>query len=77
VAVSAVHPQRVLRFLQAGLEAIGEQPAVDVLSRRLTACGKHYTREEFLNVLRAWIEHVDREQSPNAADAAGLSALEG
>jgi hypothetical protein len=51
----------------AGLEAIGEQPAVDVLSRRLTACGKHYTREEVLDVLRAWIEHVDREQGPNAA----------
>jgi hypothetical protein len=51
----------------AGLEAIGEQPAIDVLSRRLTACGKHYTREEVLDVLRAWIEHVDREQGPNAA----------
>jgi hypothetical protein len=51
----------------AGLEAIGEQPAVDVLSRRLTACGKHYTREEVLDVLRAWIEHVDLEQGPNAA----------
>jgi hypothetical protein len=39
----------------------------DVLSRRLTACGKRYTREEVLGVLQAWVEHVDREQGPNAA----------
>jgi hypothetical protein len=51
----------------AGLEAIGERPATDVLSRRLTARGEQYTREEVLDVLRTWIEHVDREQGPNAA----------
>ena len=51
----------------AGLEAIGERPVTDVLSRRLTACGKRYTREEVLGVLQAWVEHVDREQGPNAA----------
>ena len=51
----------------AGLEAIGERPVTDVLSRRLTACGKRYTREEVLDVLRAWVEHVDREQGSNAA----------
>jgi hypothetical protein len=51
----------------AGLEAIGERPVTDVLSRRLTACGKRYTREEVLDVLKAWVEHVDREQGSNAA----------
>jgi hypothetical protein len=51
----------------AGLEAIGERPATDVLSRRLTARGEQYAREEVLDVLRTWVEHVDREQGPNAA----------
>jgi hypothetical protein len=51
----------------AGLEAIGERSVTDVLSRRLTACGKRYTRKEVLDVLRAWVEHVDREQGSNAA----------
>lgn len=50
----------------AGLAAVGARPPVDVLSRRLTARGFAYTREEVLDALLLWISEVDRREGASA-----------
>lgn len=51
---------------QAGLAAIGHEPAVDITSRQLTAAPKPYSRDEILAALRIWIAEVDEEHGPEA-----------